>query len=675
MKLISPKLIIGSILSLFIYSCDVTREIEDFKNQNPDTDTPVSDDPIDNLGIPSGFDFSTQKEVAININDSEDYIKYDVFAYSDEKQFVRVETYIDEEGQTQTDSVYNSGILDKLIFSGVVKNGKIAQTITVPKHFKKLYIRRKNNLRYTSEVVDISNGQVNYYGSNATGKTFEKHNNNNDSDIFYCVNGSGELFQVDPLTGAYTLLCNMPMGSYTCAIDQENKVLYSIGRSRPNPLMKYSIENNTWETITDLRMGGPRLDFNEDDGLLYFSNWDQVFTINPTNGAIVDTIYMDGVLLGGDLVFADDGTMYMCSFTGVYRTELDGNGEYQLNYISSSIPFNLTSMEFDSNGQLWLADAWFGNSDLMTMDLQSGSWQYAYGVSANNGTNFNRKINDLAILNAVEEVVEIPDADGDGVADYDDEYPNDPERAFNLYTPSENGWGTLAFEDLWPFTGDYDFNDVALRYRFKAYLNAQNNIVQLDFIYKVKANGAGLVNGFGLEIEALTPGQIESVTGLDLKHGFVNLNANGTEMGQSNAVFVMFDDARSMLGSEVTVSIDFTQPVNPNSLEPAPFNPFIIVGKERAKEVHLPFKNPTALGDNLPDLQGANRDLDGNYVTESGLPWGINVADDFKVPNERIKIIDAYNFFSDWAASGGSSNDDWYEDNPGNINEDKVADE
>ena len=110
------------------------------------------------------------------------------------------------------------------------------------------------------------------------------------------------------------------------------------------------------------------------------------------------------------------------------------------------------------------------------------------------------------------------------------------------------------------------------------------------FIYDVKATGGSFVNGFGLEIESLIPDQIESVTGLDLKHGYVNLNSNGTESGQDNAVIVMFDDARSMLNNEVVVSIKLAQPVHPNSVEPTPFNPFMIVNKERAKEIHLPFK-------------------------------------------------------------------------------------
>ncbi len=58
------------------------------------------------------------------------------------------------------------------------------------------------------------------------------------------------------------------------------------------------------------------------------------------------------------------------------------------------------------------------------------------------------------------------DADGDGVPNDEDDYPNDGDRAFDNYYPA-NGPGTLAYEDLWPGKGDYDFNDLVLDYRFK----------------------------------------------------------------------------------------------------------------------------------------------------------------------------------------------------------------
>ncbi|MFY8108831.1 MAG: LruC domain-containing protein, partial [Bacteroidia bacterium] len=58
-----------------------------------------------------------------------------------------------------------------------------------------------------------------------------------------------------------------------------------------------------------------------------------------------------------------------------------------------------------------------------------------------------------------EDVTPLPvceDEDDDGVKDADDDYPTDPNKAFNNPT----GTGSIAFEDQWPSTGDYDLNDV-----------------------------------------------------------------------------------------------------------------------------------------------------------------------------------------------------------------------
>jgi LruC domain-containing protein len=44
------------------------------------------------------------------------------------------------------------------------------------------------------------------------------------------------------------------------------------------------------------------------------------------------------------------------------------------------------------------------------------------------------------------------------------------------------------------------------------------------------------------------------------------------------------------------------------------------------------------------------------------------------VPKEKISIKEAYNFFNDWATSGGVNYQDWYKDNPGNRNENLLDD-
>ena len=104
----------------------------------------------------------------------------------------------------------------------------------------------------------------------------------------------------------------------------------------------------------------------------------------------------------------------------------------------------------------------------------------------------------------------------------------------------------------------------------------------------------------------------------------------------------------------------------------APFNPFIIINKEREKEVHLPYRSITSLGNQSYVFTGDNKDIDGNFISENGYPWAISIIHDFKVPKEKVDITSAYNFFGAWAESGGAAYEDWYKDNPGNRNEDLI---
>ncbi|MBI0397310.1 LruC domain-containing protein [Cyclobacterium marinum] len=648
-------------LSVFIfYGCNLSSN-DDIDDLN---------DEVNSLSIPDGFDFSTSQDVTIAINDNNGYAKYEIYAYTDELYDAGTETFEDESGETVTETVYKSEVLEKLLFTGVPVNGILKQTVSIPKFYEKLYIRRNEHFNFSSTIVDIVGQEVNFNYSDNEGNlrtTAVK----NVTDYLYAVNGEGQLFQIDPLTGALTDLSTMPMGSYTCAIDQENKVLYSIGRSSPYPLMKYSIVEDSWETIADIGFGGPRLEYNSKDGLLYFSSGNKLYTFDPSNGARLDSWNILGLhnTSGGDMVFAEDGKLFLCSASGLYGLELNSDNNYQSTRISAdNLPFTPTSMTFDSNQELWIADI-SGYANLIIMDTETGGWQYKYGVKANNNTTYKRSIHDLTTFRVYSDNIDETDSDGDGILDQDDAFPDDAEAAFELFTPSKYGKGTIAFEDLWPSTGDYDFNDAVLSYQAIAVLNADNMAVRLDLICNIKANGAGYTNGIGVEIEGLAPSQIESVSGPVLTQNYINLSSNGTEANQENAVIILADDVDNIL-NETTISIKFVAPVSTAELGVAPFNPFIIVNMEREKEIHLPYMNSTSLGNSSLEFAGENKDVDGNFISESGFPWAISIIHDFKVPKEKVDITSAYNFFSTWAESGGTSNVDWYKDNPGNRNDD-----
>ena len=659
MKIVRPILVIISSILLVNSSCSPNEDLIVKEVAVVET----TDSGIQNLNIPDGFNFSTKQEITVTINDNASYSKYEIYAYSDEKYLAGTETFENQEGEIVTEAVYKNDVLDNLVFTGVPQNGKLIQKITIPSYYDKVYIRRNNNLKYDSSIQDIVGQKVSYTHK----QDYAKSLNTKVDDFLYCVNGSAELFQVDPLNGDLTYLSDMPMGSWTAAIDQENKTLYSIGRSSPFPLMKYSIVNNSWETVANIGKGGPRLDYNYRDGLLYFSTGNKLYTYNPSNGANVNTWIINGLhnTSGGDLAFADDGTLFLCTFSGLYRLELDANNEYQSTRISAdNLPFQPTSMTFDSNQELWLANN-ASSSDLIIMDTETGGWQYNYGVSANNNTDLGRTINDLTTFRVFTELLVDPDTDGDGILDRDDSYPDDADKAFEMFTPSKYGWGTVAFEDLWPSNGDYDLNDLAVNYRVVAVLNSQNLAVQLDFLINVTSIRAAFTNGFGIEIETLVPSQIQSVTGNILKHNYISQNANGTEAGQQNAVIIIFDDPYEMRNNETRISVKLTTPLTTSELGSAPFNPFLIIDKTRQREVHLANGHTTALGTKNFQINGVNRDEDGNYLNDNGLPWAINIVHDFKVPKEKVSVIDAYNHFDKWAISGGSQYKDWYKDNPG----------
>lgn len=279
------------------------------------------------------------------------------------------------------------------------------------------------------------------------------------------------------------------------------------------------------------------------------------------------------------------------------------------------------------------------------------------------------------------------DADGDGVADDFDDYPNDGDRAFNNYYPNENTFGTLAFEDLWPYEGDYDFNDMVVDYQFNTVTNANDNAVEVYVSLKVMAIGAAFKNGFGIELP-IANDAVSGVTGdFSMTQDIINLDSRNMETLQSNAVIMFFDNAFALLPhpgdgtgvntrngatyvepEQIDFLVSFTYPVNADNLGQAPFNPFIFVNGDRGREVHMKNNTPTNLANQSLFGTGQDESIPGSgyyYKSSNNLPWAIDVPNGFDYPVEKTAIIDAYNYFGQWAESGGANYPDWYTNGAG----------
>ena len=291
------------------------------------------------------------------------------------------------------------------------------------------------------------------------------------------------------------------------------------------------------------------------------------------------------------------------------------------------------------------------------------------------------------------------DEDGDGIPDMFDDFPQDPERAFHT---NNHSMSTLAFEDLWPQKGDYDFNDLVVDYNIFFHKDADNKIKNVITEFELRAVGARYRNGFAVQF----PFESSNIESYNIIDGSDNLT-------YSNIISDLNFAPQLETGTKATVvyvdnTLDLIQPVgdtfinteknvtylgtvkfaldiklsNPENISDwqwnVPFNPFIYVDRDRSHEIHLPDFPPTDLVN--PGLFGTSDDsslISQNryYKSVENHPWVLNIADSWDYPYEKNKVTGAYLLFKDWAESSGNLYPDWYKDLPGYRNSERIYQE
>ncbi|MDO9512263.1 MAG: LruC domain-containing protein [Bacteroidales bacterium] len=295
------------------------------------------------------------------------------------------------------------------------------------------------------------------------------------------------------------------------------------------------------------------------------------------------------------------------------------------------------------------------------------------------------------------------DADNDGVADADDDYPTDPYRAYNNYYPAGGDFGTLAFEDNWPARADYDFNDLVIDYRMNTVTNSSNQVVELLSTFVLRASGASFKNGLGVQLDGISPSKISLCSGYQLSSGtYINTASSGLEANQTYANCIVFDNFQNIMqhpGTGIGINTDPSAPFVPydtleialifinngivasggyvldSEMPSSAFNFYVISKQDRGREIHLPDHQPTDLynPEFFNTLDDDSNVVTGKYYkTENNLPWAINILQGFSYPKETEKISDAYLHFNEWAQSSGAQYSDWYEDFSGYRNPDKI---
>ncbi len=665
-----------SLSALFMVSCGL---------KDDDDDMPGSYDSMDELNISDDFDYKMSEVIMVNILTQDNY--------GNPIPNARIEIY------DHYDEVDHSG---NLMLTGFTNNNGVFNTFhTIDFNAEELSVVTRFIGLPTLTVVDITTGQLDVVIGGLNDRSANLPNNGD----FYLKN----------LPAGYQFLCDYDnQGVPLCLEDPGDVVdvefLMDIDAALPertdvrdfNP--HYLAEGNQTEIIL-LENADVYITFlHEGAGFLNTLGFYTYDIDNPPvtkNDIDMITIAFPNLSYhnsGGGLYSGDK--LHIGQFpegTGIGWV-LIANG-FSGNSVNTSRPHYYSNPAFNPE-----SDPELRQHNVLLYDAVRDLYVIGFEDLNRESSGCDHDFNDALFYvtsNPIEAIdkVSIPlvdpnlvDTDGDGVPDVMDDYPDDPNLAFNNFFPGRNKVGGLAFEDLWPEKGDYDFNDLVLSYNINQITNADNLVAEIRATFTIEAIGAGFKNGFGFQMN-ISPSVVASVEGYSHTGNFIALNDNGTEAGQSKATIIPFDNTYNLFDDivagfvntrpnmpyvepeSITVTIVLDPPQTMEAIGLPPYNPFLIVNQERGREVHLPGYPPTDLV-NTAYFGTLDDDTDPSlgkyYKSKTNLPWGMHIPERFAYPLETVDIVQAHLVFAQWAQSNGFSFMDWFQNKQGYRNHDKI---
>lgn len=715
--------------SLIVFSLAILFVAQSCKRRTDVTETPddISTIPIEELKAPDNFNFETHKDI---------YVRVKVANPATASTRYLIKVYTDVPG---TKELVQSGLTSTSDF-------EFASNVRVPAGQEFLWIEKVNPdgtsefhevpaSTFVSNVFDSKPEHVYTFTKTSSGmtcnssctQTYTNHSGNLN------INGNKTICIKGTFNGSITLGSNSSVK--ICGSGTINSLTLNHSKSRAYILegAEIRIDNlNINNKNAEVKNWSDSLVFTGSislNGKLYNKGKMYVnsnLTIN-SNGKFYNYDFLD---VGGNLTVNKD--LYNYHFMTIDgNTTVNSNG-YIDSYCSIRVKGNLTvnddidmsevidvegNIVVNSNGDINFYDGALVTCENLTLNNDiEGKGSKTNVIKVNDRTVFNSNGEikgklDLCDDNGVEtnngkisspaklscsatlpsttcrpdgfNNVVVQDDDNDGIANEQDAYPNDANKAFDSYYPAESKFANIAFEDLWPNKGDFDFNDMVIAYKLQKVQNADEEVVEAIFEVTVRSVGGSYDNGFGIRLDDIAPGVISNVTGYNLSKNIVTLSSNKTESGQDKAVIICFDSPEPIItrttgsffntiktnpkGSSDTlrIKVTFTTPQDESKLAASKLNPFIFTNGRRGYEIHLGNFAPTSLADNT--LFGTGQDASNSstgkyYKTANNLPWAILIEETFDYPEEKAAINQTYNHFNEWAISGGTQKTTWFKD-------------
>ncbi len=267
------------------------------------------------------------------------------------------------------------------------------------------------------------------------------------------------------------------------------------------------------------------------------------------------------------------------------------------------------------------------------------------------------------------------------------------------YQPAKNGFGTIMFEDRWPETGDYDFNDFVVNYNIKAEYH-WGDYTDLTITLKLRAMGGSLPYRFCMQIghRLVAPGTLSGTSMEILRKDIIkdvtvvesNFKGGSVELIEGTTYVILalngFDGLRGANGGDFyntekayldtwnVPTITFTLKIdekrhkaeNPNNRPffdgfgaQTAFDYFLQKTDGSNREIHLIDWMPTELYTTYDKDAGATTSAGIYYCSDKRFVWGLKVPEEIAWPVERQDIIDVYPKFSQWIGQGSDVLEDY----------------
>ena len=268
-----------------------------------------------------------------------------------------------------------------------------------------------------------------------------------------------------------------------------------------------------------------------------------------------------------------------------------------------------------------------------------------------------------------------------------------PGRTTVTAYPSETGWATVAFEDNWPFVGDYDMNDLVVHLRTGTERTG-GLVTRVTVDGELAAVGASYANGFAIALPGVLRSEVDEA-GIEFSiNGEPVADRSALEANRTQAILVVDENMRRYgaegedcayfrtepgCGADIpmtfSLSVPFVEPVDVSLSEL--LDPFLFATPGewhgahfaeppgRSYEIHLKNRPPTEAFN--PALfarvgQDASDPAAGRYYqTESGMPWALAIGERWEYPAEFEDVSEAYPSFVEFATSGGTEAPFWYD--------------